>query len=722
MEDTQNREEWGRERSLMALGRAMRGEDETPPPFRSLLTFAAQAEQEGDRFEARMRHGLARARREAAREAEAPCVWPPEGLEEPDEQEQVREPATTADEDGGIAQAAPAAERAPAYAPRRRSWRLVAATTLLGAGLGAALAYSLPTRYQATAELTVGGDGVERLAGDAIDSQLRVLTSGLVLTRVVDLLNLAGDPEFNGDESGAGGFSGLVRAILMRDDAAPDEGHRQARAMERLAATLSVARGDGVDSIAITATTGNGEKSALIANAVADAFVQTHEQGRSGATSGSDDREPADSATATAQRQLSDFAKRLGLGDPLKDSGRIAEILALDDRLKAARARTEALNAKMATLRSVGVDSATGLPREFETGGVEALRAQYLDLKRQADSAAVKLGPRNPERRGIEAALAGARDRLSAELRRIVATQQAGLKQAVETEQTLAARLARTRLSGEDIAMLRGLQQQAAEVDRQAITASIAANDSAAFGQGAHVVSRATAPSQPSGPPRMALTLAGTLLGLFAGLGLGMLRGRAGIEAEDGADFPSNEEARFDPQESMKVAAPLSKPAELARSFGELPPASPLYQSGSFDSSAIPDSMETAMQPFYPDQAFASEQQHDQPQQWLQPAGYPPQSYAPQPMMQPLPPYPPQAYPQAWQPAPPMPPYPYVHPMQQYAGHPYPPQPSFAYATQEARPAPVIDQGAIDEIRASLHEFREALRELAESRPRRRIF
>lgn len=131
------------------------------------------------------------------------------------------------------------------------------------------------------------------------------------------------------------------------------------------------------------------------------------------------------------------------------------------------------------------------------------------------------------------------------------------------------------------------------------------------------------------------------------------------------------------------------------------------------------------MYPVYPDQPHpAASQPQDQPQQWLQPAAHAPQAYyPPQPMMmQPMQPYPAQAYPQAWQPAPPMPAYPYVHPMQPYAGQYYPPQPSFAYAMQDARPAPVIDQEAIDEIRASLHEFREALRELSESRPRRRIF
>ena len=40
----------------------------------------------------------------------------------------------------------------------------------------------------------------------------------------------------------------------------------------------------------------------------------------------------------------------------------------------------------------------------------------------------------------------------------------------------------------------------------------------------------------------------------------------------------------------------------------------------------------------------------------------------------------------------------------------------------EARQSPAGQQGQIDEIRASLREFREAVRELTESRSRRRYF
>ena len=99
------------------------------------------------------------------------------------------------------------------------------------------------------------------------------------------------------------------------------------------------------------------------------------------------------------------------------------------------------------------------------------------------------------------------------------------------------------------------------------------------------------------------------------------------------------------------------------------------------------------------------------------PPPYPPAQQAGYPQMQPWQPQPPAGSPYAQAP---------------YAGHvPYPPQ---AVAPQPpayaAPPSPEPDhqaeesaeQAPIEEIRASLREFREAVRELTESRTRRRYF
>ncbi|TIW49948.1 MAG: hypothetical protein E5V72_05190, partial [Mesorhizobium sp.] len=60
MVDRQNREDWRRERSLLALGRAMRGEEEAEP---SLVSIGDRADPSW-REDAATRHRLARLRRE----------------------------------------------------------------------------------------------------------------------------------------------------------------------------------------------------------------------------------------------------------------------------------------------------------------------------------------------------------------------------------------------------------------------------------------------------------------------------------------------------------------------------------------------------------------------------------------------------------------------------------------------------------------------------------
>ncbi|MGO4838377.1 Wzz/FepE/Etk N-terminal domain-containing protein, partial [Rhizobiaceae sp. 2RAB30] len=135
--------------------------------------------------------------------------------------------------------------------------RLIAGTTVLGALLGVAVALSTPKKYEAAAEilfdprdlrlvdrdLTQGG-----LPSDAtlalVENQVRIITSGSVLNKVVDKLNLADDPEFNGQGSGGlGSVISEVRSLLSRSDASAAGDRKRTLAIENLAESLNVERG-----------------------------------------------------------------------------------------------------------------------------------------------------------------------------------------------------------------------------------------------------------------------------------------------------------------------------------------------------------------------------------------------------------------------------------------------------------------------------------------------
>jgi succinoglycan biosynthesis transport protein ExoP len=711
---------------------------------RPLLAFAADSREDGttdgsllnlaaaeDRDEADpvARHRLARQRREAEQ------TEPEEGTPSPlrtIEQDGPSGPRVPwfSSRDGDTAQAHGVVEPAsrsrtsdarPAARPTRnrvRSAPLVAVWGLIGLAIGGLVATSLPERYEATAQLQLKSGAA---AVGARDEPLRVATSGIVLNKVVDKLGLAEDPDFNGD-SGDTGLLSLARSLLLRDDgaAASDAGHRHALAASRLANSLSVTRSESGPLIDVTARTGNGEKSALIANTVAEAFVGTVADMQAGpaaeATDGHDE----------AVRKLDVFLANRGLTSA--DAVAAADALVkLDDQLSAARTRTAELNDKIGVMRTLTVEAAVGggVPQEFDSSAMGELRAQYLAIKREVDGAAARLGPRNPERIALETQLDGARKRIGAELRRIVTALQDELKQAVEAEQAVAARLAESKLGAEDITTLRSLR---AAVDSAAQAGSGASKGSDEAAQPARIVTRAYAPMEPIGPPRLAITLTGLLLGLAAGVGLGGVRSRRGAEA---ASRPDAHETRSTAQRDQDTRA-LDINAVVSTVRQAIPAREPaladIDDPSPSENAEIPDPLETAMYPVYTD-PMPSHAHHpgEYPQQYYPPQPYPAQPYMPQPygqapMMQPhggVPyPYAPYWPAPVWQ-AQPVP----------AAYHPYPPAPyaprMATYQQPPALPEPAqggLDQSSLEEIRASLREFREAVRELAESRSRRRYF
>ncbi|MCV3205534.1 Wzz/FepE/Etk N-terminal domain-containing protein [Mesorhizobium sp. YC-39] len=872
MVDRENREDWRRERSLLALGRAVRGEDDA-----SLVSIGDRADQSW-REDAATRHQLARSRREARlnpllaadttqfeadsvlatetqrdadeaaaggytqdRRPEEPAATdafevrrPPAAPEPPymgEEQRPSRDEAVRggymqARQPGGSATTGvsevrrPPAASEPRYAGKQQpsrddadaqEWRplidpmqvvrgiarsktLIVAMTILGTALGVAIALSTPKKYEATAELIVDPRDLKLtdrdltqsvVASDAtlaiVENQVRVLTSGTVLNKVVDKLNLVNDPEFNGQGSGGLGVMSLIRSILSRSDGpGADESRRRALAVNNLAESLSVERGGKTFVITVSATTQNGEKSALIANTMTDVFLQTFGQIQSDTAGRATDELTARldelrRGVEAAERKVEDFRATHDLVDA---QGRLIsddEMLKLNEQLSIARARTLELNARAASARSIDVNSVLSgtLPEEINSNTMSELRSQYATLKQEADRAAIRLGPRHPELQALSAQLAGARDRIAAELRRIASSLQVDLKRAVQLEQDLASRLAQLKVrSGDvnsDLVTLRELEREATAkrsvYEQYLLRAKETGEQKDINTANINVISKAFAPLEANGPSRAVMVLAGLLGGLASGIGLGAMRGAYESLREtansrsrrrtDERPTPLEDRAYQAPppsvspveaagtQRSGPVGALLSVVRKImpgqaaseksARSSDPIPPAIAESEKPMEEHPVYPS-------PYYPPQQTASPD-HSQPQ--FQQGGYAPypqqpplphqmmprQAVYPAPQMQPYPyAQPPMGYPWQVQP-PPAGHYPYPPPAIPYAGQaPYPQQPAPPTYPQapldEAHHASDADeqQSSVDEIRASLREFREAVRELTESRSRRRYF
>ncbi len=435
-----------------------------------------------------------------------------------------------------------------------RSKALILAMTLLGAVVGVSIALSTPKKYEALTELIVDPRDLKltdsdltqtMIASDAtlaiVENQMRVLTSGVVLNKVVDTLNLTSDPEFNG-EGGRPGLLATVRSLLSRDDGAAgaDDVRRRALAVSNLAESIHVERGGKTFVITVSATTQNADKSALIANTMADVFLQTYGQIQS-ETAGRATNELTARLTELrkgvedAERKVEEFRAAHDLVDA---QGRLIsddELLKLNEQLTVARARTLELNARAASTRSVNVDAVLGgaLPEEMNSNTMADLRSQYSTLKQEADRAAVRLGPRHPERIALDAQLAGARDRIAAELRRIASSLQVDLRRAVQLEQELSARLAQLKVrSGDvsnDLVSLREFEREAAAkrsvYEAFLLRAKETSERKDINTANVSVISKAFPPLEPNGPSRAIVALAGLLLGFASGVGLGAMRG-----------------------------------------------------------------------------------------------------------------------------------------------------------------------------------------------------
>lgn len=597
-----------------------------------------------------------------------------------------------------------------------RSKLLIVAMTILGATLGVAIALSTPKKYEATAELIVDPRDLKltdrdltqsALASDAtlaiVENQVRVLTSGTVLNKVVDKLNLVNDPEFNGQDSGGLGVMTLIRSIPSRnDEPGADADRRRALAVGNLAESLSVERGGKTFVISVRATTQNGEKSALIANTMTDVFLQTFGQIQSD-TAGRATNELTGrldelrKGVEVAERKVEDFRATHDLVDAQGHLISDDEMLKLNQQLAIARARTLELNARAASARSIDVNSVLSgtLPEEINSNTMGELRSQYATLKQEADRAAIRFGPRHPELQALNAQLAGSRERIAGELRRIASSLQVDLKRAVQLEQDLASRLAQLKVrSGDvnsDLVTLRELEREATAkrsvYEQYLLRAKETGEQKDINTANINVISKAFAPLEPNGPSRAVTVLAGLLAGLASGVGLGAMRGAYASLRETANSRPSRRtDERRTPIEdkAYQASPPPAPPVEATRRSG------PISALLSAVSNIVPRK--------------ASREDPANTRSGSPASGSPAYPYAQPPIG-----------------------YPYPLAMTPHAGQaPYPqqqsiyPRASSDKANQASEAAE--QQASIEEIRASLREFREAVRELTESRTGRRYF
>ena len=644
-----------------------------------------------------------------------------------------------------------------------RSKRIIVACTIAGAVLGVLVALNTPKTYEAVAELLADPRDlnlVEReltqigISNEAtlaiVDNQVRILKSGVVLSNVVKRLNLDADPEFNGtaNAGGIGGFISSLRSLVSRGDGADDPARRQALAVRHLAEALSVSRGGRTFVVMIGATTTDPEKSALIANTTAEVFLQQYgriqsETAGRAASELTGRLDELRAAVEKAERRVETFKAE---NDLIDAQGRLItddEILRLNEQLSVARARTLELNARAASARDIDAQDVVGgvLPEAIASPTIQDLRSQYATTRGEIDRLSVRLGPRHPQLLALQAQLAGLRGQIEAEIRRVVAATQTDLRRAVQLEQELSSRLAQLKVRQGDVSAelvtLRELERDASSkrtVYEQYLLRSRETGEQQGINSAnISLITPATAPLEPNSRSRSMTAIAGTVLGFLTGVMIGGLRG-----AWDG--FRGNPRARPSgpgvsrPRRRRTTMFDEAIPATAPPAAGSIPVIpqgrQPEAQAPSRDAAATePEGSVPMYRPYPAEPPFQTQ---------AAPAAYP-YGAGPASMPPPHPPYAPAPHPgwphasasaqpwpapsgQAWwsgQVAPafaaPQPPQPWPQPQ---------PEPMPAAPEPARRPVDTEREqlSAIEDIRTSLRECREAIRDLAEQRAQRRYF
>jgi succinoglycan biosynthesis transport protein ExoP len=429
-----------------------------------------------------------------------------------------------------------------------RGWMWIVAAMLLGAVAGVAIALMLTPRFTATTDLTIAPSNLLVAPNDLyatnlqtdsqildVESKMRMITSGNVLRRVVEALDLTKDPEF-ADKTRVFGLDALF------DSPAPE-----ARDLTGvLAKRITVARQERSYVVTLSVWASRPELSAQLANTIAETFrgevVRADAERAGRAAQGLAARLGELKTAATeADDKIEAFRRSNGLqqgssGQPLSFNS--AE--QMNAKLTDAKARTAEAEARYSEVsRAVTSYGAEG--GAVQSQALTGLIADEAALRRQIATLSQTLGKRHPALLNALAEEVALEKAIKTEAERLRRAARVDLDQSRIALDSLNAetRTLRNNASVDDQAQvkLRELKREAAAKTELYQTFLSRAGEAAERQQidatDVRVISPAIAPLRPTWPPRpivaaaagagLGLVLSAAVLAGFGYLGLGVL-------------------------------------------------------------------------------------------------------------------------------------------------------------------------------------------------------
>ncbi|MEA2904931.1 MAG: polysaccharide biosynthesis transport protein [Alphaproteobacteria bacterium] len=427
-----------------------------------------------------------------------------------------------------------------------RRKKLIVASVASSVILGVLFSMVVMPRYRAVAqimisplELRVVEKALNQPAQTAdanviqVESETRVLTSDKVLRRVIERERLAQDPEFG---SGALlGFTDFIPSLkvaiglVSADQHASDESLAALRALQRKVTAKRTERTYVVD---LMVDSNDPQKSARIANAIAQAFLEEQAAARTQA---------ARRVTESLSSRLTELQSRVRRAEELAEKyksennivgagGRLVheqQLAELTNQLIAAQGRTAETKSRYdQTVQQQRNGADNGNTSEaVQSNTVGRLREQYAAVARQEATLTAELGPRHPYVIEARAQVRNVQRLISEEIGRVGQANRIDYERALANENALSRRLDGLKRGALDTNMafvkLRELEREV-EASRAVYESFLARAretrelehlDSA----NVRILSDAQPPRDRNWPPRLLIVLLGSLM--LGGLG-----------------------------------------------------------------------------------------------------------------------------------------------------------------------------------------------------------
>lgn len=372
-----------------------------------------------------------------------------------------------------------------------------------------------------------------------IETQVRLLTSDVILARVVRSLGLQTDPDF----ARTRGFLGRLKDLVVAPEVEKTDPVDSAASL--LARQVTAQRQGKSFVVHLSVRTPNPEKGSRIANDIVRAFLSDLDERRRTMIA---QARASMAATLVGQRdrlaQAEDavelYKRSIGIVDA---DGRVLNTTRMSEansQLLAARALTSSLAARVQQLdalqRAVASGTIDAGQETVESALLTQLKASRAELGRQQENLRTTLGARHPQLLEIDAQVRSLNRAIAGEIARVVATARSDHKAALARQKALEQDVSRMQAdtSQTNLALVRLRQLEREAVAQRSVYEKFLERErelreqETVGGTNASVVAEAKPSPDPAGFRPSLLLAAATLFGLLLGFGASVAYERFG--------------------------------------------------------------------------------------------------------------------------------------------------------------------------------------------------